>query len=185
MVGTLHDSCTPEVGFSELFEEEDERRGISAALGVTTDDGVFHPLPERWSLMTQKYLSELPSSDNGNANFPVIRFADVLLMYAEALNENGKTPEALLYLNQVRKRAGVEEYSDLTQAETRAAIKLERRLELNMEGHRWFDLVRWGDALEVLAPYGMEPHMVLWPIPTSEVEKISDPSILPQNPGYN
>lgn len=84
----------------------------------------------------------------------------------------------------VRNRAGLEEYSDLTQSETREAIMLERRLELNMEGHRWFDLIRWGKALEVLAPLGMEPHMVLWPIPISQVELINDPSILPQNLGY-
>lgn len=185
MVGTLHDSCTPRITFRNLFEESDRRREISAALGVTTGDGVFHPLPPRWSAITRKYLSEVPSGDNGNANFPVIRYADVLLMLAEALNENNKTGEALEYLNRVRTRAGVATYSGVSQAETRDLIELERRLELNMEGHRWFDLIRWGKALEVLTPYGMEPHMILWPLPQNEVLLINDPSILPQNPGYD
>jgi hypothetical protein len=185
MVGTLHDSCTPVTAFRNLFEEADERREISAALGVTGSDGVFNPLPARWSMITKKYLSEVPSGDNGNANFPVIRYADVLLMYAEALNENGKTAQALDVLNQIRERAGVSSYSGLNQEQTKAAIVLERRLELNMEGHRWFDLVRWGTALEVLSPVGMEPHMVLWPLPQNEVLLINDPSILPQNPGYD
>lgn len=185
MVGTLHDSCTPVTALRNLFEEADERREVSAALGVTGSDGSFHPLPARWSMITKKYLSEVPSGDNGNANFPVIRYADVLLMYAEALNENGKTAQALDVFNQIRMRAGVSSYSGLNQEEARAAIVLERRLELNMEGHRWFDLIRWGTALEVLSPNGMEPHMVLWPLPQNEVLLINDPSILPQNPGYD
>ncbi|MCH6233166.1 RagB/SusD family nutrient uptake outer membrane protein [Cognataquiflexum rubidum] len=185
MVGTLHDSCTPRISFRNLFEAGDKRRDISAALGVTTGDGVFQPLPPRWSAITGKYLSDVPSADNGNANFPVIRYADVLLMLSEALNENGKTGEALEFLNQVRARAGVAAFSGLSQTETRNSIELERRLELNMEGHRWFDLIRWGKALQVLTPLGMEPHMILWPLPQNEVILINDPSVLPQNPGYD
>ncbi len=185
MVGTLHDSCTPRIEFRNLYEIGDKRRDISAATGVTTNDGVFQPLPSRWSMITRKYLSEVPSGDNGNANFPVIRYADVLLMLAEALNQNNKPAEALEYLNQIRERAGVSGYSGLGKTEIQDAIELERRLELNMEGHRWFDLIRWGKALEVLTPYGMEPHMILWPLPQNEVLLINDPSVLPQNPGYD
>jgi tetratricopeptide (TPR) repeat protein len=184
MVGTLHDSCTPRLAFRDLFEEGDNRRDMSAALGVTTADGEFHPLPARWSAITKKFLSEVPSGDKGNANFPVLRYADALLMLAEALNENSKTEESLQYLNEVRTRAGVSTYSGTTQLQTRNLIELERRLELNMEGHRWFDLIRWGKALEVLQPHGMEPHMIVWPIPQSEILLINDPNILPQNPGY-
>ncbi|PSL04309.1 RagB/SusD family nutrient uptake outer membrane protein [Cecembia rubra] len=185
MVGTLHDSCTPRISFRNLFEAGDRRREISAALGITSANGTFTPLPPRWSAITKKYLSEVPSADNGNANFPVIRYADVLLMLAEALNENNKTSEALEYLNLVRSRARVSTYFGKTQKETRDLIELERRLEFNMEGHRWFDLIRWGKALEVLAPFGMEPHMVLWPLPESQVLLINDRSIFPQNPGYD
>ncbi|WP_439487195.1 RagB/SusD family nutrient uptake outer membrane protein [Algoriphagus sp.] len=185
MVGTLHDSCTPRISFRNLFDDEDRRRDISAAVGLTTGEGVFEPLPSRWSAITGKYLSDVPSADNGNSNFPVIRYADVLLMLAEALNENGKTTESIEVLNRVRLRAGVATYSGSPQNEVRSWIELERRLELNMEGHRWFDLLRWEKAFEVLEPLGMEPHMTLWPLPESQVILINDPSILPQNPGYN
>jgi tetratricopeptide (TPR) repeat protein len=184
MVGTLHDSCTPRLALRNLYGAGDTRIDMSVALGVTTNDGEFHPLPARWSAITRKYLSEVPSGDKGNANFPVIRYADVLLMLAEALNENNKTDEGLLYLNMVRTRAGVNTYSGLSQQAFRNLIELERRLELTMEGHRWFDLIRWGKALEVLQPFGMEPHMIVWPIPQSEIQLINDPNILPQNPGY-
>lgn len=68
----------------------------------------------------------------------MIRLADVLLMLAESLNENGKTAPALTYLNQVRVRAGVATYADGNQTDTHARIALERRLELPFEGHRWF-----------------------------------------------
>lgn len=185
MVGTLHDSCTPRIEFRNLFEGGDLRREISAALGVTNKEGVFVRLPPRWSMITKKYLSGVPSSDNGNANFPIIRYSDVLLMLAEALNENNKTGEALVYLNMVRTRAGISNYIGKSKQETKDLIELERRLELNMEGHRWFDLVRWGKALQILSPYGMEPHMTIWPLPENEVLLINNPSILPQNPGYD
>lgn len=72
----------------------------------------------------------------------VYRYAGVLLMYAEALNEGGSTTEAIKYLNQVRTRAGVANTPATTQAEVRLAIENERFLELHFEGHRWFDLVR-------------------------------------------
>jgi hypothetical protein len=54
-----------------------------------------------------------------------------------------------------------------------------------MEGVRWFDLVRTGKALEVMTPFGMKPHMEVFPLPLIEVQIINDASILPQNPGYD
>lgn len=114
----------------------------------------------------------------------MIRLADVLLMLAESLNENGKTAPALTYLNQVRVRAGVATYADGNQTDTHARIALERRLELPFEGHRWFNLVRTGRALAVLQRFGMKPHMTLWPIPLAQVQLINNPTLFPQNPGY-
>ena len=63
-------------------------------------------------------------------------------------------------------------------------IYLERRLELAFEGHRWFDLVRTGRALSVMQPYGMKPHMTVFPLPLSQVLLINDELVLPQNQGY-
>jgi hypothetical protein len=129
-------------------------------------------------------MTSVPSGNDSKANWKVIRYADVLLMYAEALNENGKTSEALGFLNQVRARAKVPVYSGLGQADTREKIYLERRLELSSEGQRWFDLVRTGRALTVMAPYGMKPYMTVFPIPLNQLQIINDRSVFPQNPGY-
>jgi hypothetical protein len=143
----------------------------------------FTPFPQATSkTFTLKYVT--PTNQGSSANWIVVRYADVLLMLAEAMNENGKTAQAHEFLNQVRKRAGVPAHAGLNQAQFRAAIELERRLELAFEGHRWFDLVRWGLAHERLQKSGMLPHMVLFPLPNQQVELINDPAIFPQNPGY-
>lgn len=118
--------------------------------------------------LTKKYqqpLSEVSNKSDGNVDYPAIRFSDVLLWYAEALNESGRTAEALAPLNRVRKRARESYLYDSTQAgfgvvpadllpdvtavnpvSVRAAIQHERRVELGFEFHRYFDLMRWGSA---------------------------------------
>jgi tetratricopeptide (TPR) repeat protein len=122
-------------------------------------------------------------------NRRILRYADVLLMAAEALNENNKPSQALTYLNMVRERARGENDSvlpDITttnQDELRNAILEERNRELAFEGHRYFDLVRTGKASEVLGSYGFEENKhELLPIPQQEID-ISGGK-LSQNPGY-
>ena len=119
----------------------------------------------------------------------LIRYADVLLIAAEALNENGKPAEAFVYLNLVRKRARggnslvLPDVTVTDKNQLRDKIFLERRHELALEGNRFWDLVRTGRASTVLGPYGFIPgkHEVL-PIHQSEID-ISQGS-LTQNPGY-
>ena len=106
-------------------------------------------------------------------------------MYAEALNENGKTDQAIPYINMIRKRAGLPEYISLTKDAARERIYDERRFELGMEGVRWFDLVRTGKVNAVMEPFGMKSHMTVFPIPLIEIQIINNPAILPQNPGYD
>lgn len=122
-------------------------------------------------------------------NRRIIRYADVLLMHAEALNETGSTNEALEYLNQVRARARGENpdiLPDVTggsQSEVMDAIMDERKYELALEGLRFWDLVRTGRAEAVLGPLGFRPNKnELFPIPQSEID-ISQGRIT-QNPGY-
>jgi len=120
----------------------------------------------------------------------LIRYADVLLMAAEALNENGKQATALVYLNQVRKRARGGNNSilpDVTITDKnllRDKIFLERRHELALEGERFWDLIRTGRAVTVLGPLGFitGKHELL-PIHQSEID-ISQGSLI-QNPNYN
>ena len=122
-------------------------------------------------------------------NRRLIRYADVLLMAAEALNENDKPDEALLYLNQVRSRAREGNNSilpDITETDKvalRDIIFEERRHELAMEGHRFWDLVRTGKAPSVLGPLGFVTgkHELL-PIPQNEID-ISQ-GTLEQNPNW-
>lgn len=133
---------------------------------------------------------------NGGLGFNIIvlRYADVLLMAAEALNEIGYGNEkALKYLNMVRKRshATVHTYEGLnSQAKFREAIATERRLELAFENHRWFDLVRTGKALAVVnannggsvLTVDAKEHQLLFPIPQNQIDASANKLI--QNSGY-
>ncbi len=127
----------------------------------------------------------------------VYRYSDVLLMLAEALNEQGKSGDALPYLNQVRQRAGVIPASITDQQMLRDTIAHERRVELAFENHRWFDLVRTGQAVAVMTAYGIKQKAAL-PFLLSNSYNVTDNKLiyaipfretqvnpaLGQNPGY-
>jgi starch-binding outer membrane protein, SusD/RagB family len=125
-----------------------------------------------------------------------LRYADILLLAAEVLNENGKSAEALPYLNRVRARArktapnipGLIVLPDVTvtaKNELREKIYAERRIELAMEQHRWFDLARWGRLEQAMKAAGKNfvsgKHELL-PIPQTEVDLAGGK--IGQNRGY-
>lgn len=140
-----------------------------------------------------------------STNWPVYRYGEVLLLLAESLNEQGKTGEALTYLNQIRDRAGLEDISSAGEAELRELIYQERRIELAFENKRWHDLVRTNRAISIMNahgakvkadptkyyyPAGSTPFAnsfnvtaedLLFPIPINE---INVNPLLEQNPGY-
>ena len=123
------------------------------------------------------------SRESFGHNRRIIRYADIILMHAEALNENGKSSEALGFLNQIRSRANMDEYSTTNQGELRSLILQERKFELAIEGLRFWDLVRTDRAEAVLGPLGfITGKNELFPIPQSEID-ISQGRIT-QNPGY-
>jgi len=138
----------------------------------------------------RKYADAPTTNGDAEDNFYVLRYADVLLLYAEALNETGKTAEALPFLNRVRKRVGLTDKTALSQATLRLALEQERRVELAFEGHRWFDLVRTGRALPVLqakaATIGIKTNLtennLIFPVPQSQID--INPEKIKQNPGY-
>ena len=136
-------------------------------------------------------------ASRGPLNNRQIRYADVLLMYAEAALGAGDEATARTYINMVRTRVGL---SEITLADN-ATLRHERRVELAMEGHRWFDLVRW----EGVAGNGLKAHMdaykatesaeaqshiqefvagkhEIFPIPQEEIQL--NPTQMNQNPGY-
>lgn len=116
-------------------------------------------------------------------NIRVLRYAEILLIYAEALNELGQTAAALDPLNEVRARVNLDDITTTDQTALRNAIYLERRLELAMEHDRWFDLIRTGQASAVMTALGLpfQERNQLYPIPTGQL--IQTPEMI-QNPGW-
>ena len=186
--GNGDEQNSPTQGLIDIFDKNDKRKDITVGVtgGFYNKDSVFVKLPTSTNqTYTKKYITTVAVINDSRANWKVIRYADVLLMLAEALNENGKTTEAITKLNLVRTRAGLIGYSDLTKDVARDKIYLERRLELSFEGVRWFDLLRTGQAFTTMQRFGMLPYMTVFPVPLSQVQLINNPSVLPQNEGYN
>ena len=183
---------TPE--FVSQYEPGDLRKDITIFYtGCPTFDGYTYS--GTWSTTgynVRKFLltkAQSPDYNTSNQNWIVTRYADVLLMKAEALNELGRTTEAEEPLYQVRKRAGLTsraQIEGLTQAQMRDKIIHERRIELAFEGHRWFDMLRYPNnyALTFLHSIGKtaatSKHL-LFPIPMQEREANN---LLTQNPGW-
>jgi hypothetical protein len=135
-------------------------------------------------------IAPLNNQGTSGVNFPVIRYADVLLSYAEVLNElnGGPVSDAYTAINLVRARAHVAALTPgLGQSDFRDSVFLERRKEFIQEGQRWFDLVRQGADVYVAAQHKIAAHAAasakdtLFPIPITEIQL--DP-LLTQNPGW-
>ena len=143
--------------------------------------------------------------NDGGINTKVLRFADVLLIYAETLNEVNSAPTDAAYgaINEVRKRAGLINLTGLDKDTFRKAVYLERRLELFGEGHRWFDLIRQGKYISTMQNFhntlrdfpnpattstfviekNIQSHFTLMPIPKGQLD-ILKLDVKIQNPGY-
>lgn len=182
--------------FYDIYAAGDTRRDVSYKKQLLNPaTGTLYTFPKP---IFSKYLDEtnLANPSNVAINFPLIRYADILLSFAEATNEqSGPTAEALEYVNQVRRRAFGKPITTpdvtvdlvgLTTAQLRDAIREERKKEFVQEGQRWFDLVRWGtlvtEVKKVTAKNSVSERNNLYPIPQSE--RNIDPVGLPQNPGY-
>ncbi|HPR85484.1 MAG TPA: RagB/SusD family nutrient uptake outer membrane protein [Prolixibacteraceae bacterium] len=140
------------------------------------------------------------TKDDYEVNLPILRYTDVLLMYAEVMNEAAyaSSGDAFTYLNAVRKRAGLaaKTATDLPdQASFRTAIFNERRWEFADEFLRWFDIVRSGNATTIMNKflsrtengttlYKMKDTQTIFPIPQYELDINKDTKIMWQNPGY-
>ena len=174
----------------DLYDDNDIRRDVSildmetwaAEVGATYVEGYEHTgyynlkyLPRRGDLNTGDQNLTNPN------NYRAIRYADVLLMAAEALSRGGiDEGRARLYLNEVRLRANLSEISSSGTALTNDIYK-ERRLELVGEGHRFFDLVRTNTASENIEGFVSGKHEV-FPIPSIEIDLTGNR--WSQNPGY-
>jgi tetratricopeptide (TPR) repeat protein len=163
--------------------------GDSSTPDTTYTDNTETEIREIETYNQKIYTPGSTTEESWGHNVRVIRYAEVLLIAAEALNENGKQQQALEYLNRVRERArggNPDVLPDITttnQQVLRQAVYQERRAELALEGQRFFDLVRTGRAVEVLGPLGFEEgkHELL-PIPQSEIDLSQ--GALEQTPGW-
>ncbi len=178
----------------DTYEAGDLRRDVSIGLGFTDNDGLWVP-----SKYIKLYVDIDPGkgSNDSDADWNVFRYSHVLLMAAEAINENGgPTAQSYEYINAVRTRAGLADLSGLNQGSFRDAVYHEQRVEVAFEGHRWFDLVRTGRAISVMnSKVGGDPDstvgpgepisdfQLLYPIPESVVAT-SAAGVITQNPGY-
>ncbi len=178
--------------FMSQYEDGDLRKDVTVLYeGCPDFDGMTYKASySNTGYNVRKFLvpkSVSPEYNTSPANFVVYRYADVLLMKAEALNEQGKPDEAAEPLNCVRARAGLPAVSGLTQDEMREKIIHERRMELAFEGHRWFDMIRINHgeyALKFLKSIGkshVSKDRLLFPIPQTERDANS---LMTQNPGY-
>lgn len=185
----------PTAEFVNQYQDGDLRKNKTVLyLGCPSFDGKqYQSTFSSTGFNLRKFLvskSVSPDYNTSAANFVVLRYADVLLMKAEALNELGRTTDAEAPLYEVRKRAGLTNRADvegLSRDQMREKILQERRMELAFEGDRWFDLVRVNGgryALDFLHSIGKvnasEKHLLL-PIPQKEIETNGN---LKQNPGY-
>jgi len=155
-------------------------RGVFTLANAGDVGYLYHP---------RKYFSNLsedaPFGDpnpNGGSNDRVIRFSDVLLMDAEAAFKTGDEAGAKTSLNLVRQRVKVPDVT-ATGEQLLEAIYHERRVELGLEGHRFFDLVRTGRAAAKLGPLGYKDGInQVFPIPNSQI--VLSNGVLKQNSGY-
>lgn len=195
---------TPSTQLEAAYEANDPRkaRTILYTSNATTTFNTIYGEPLPVGLPNPRYNNKVytnPSlrSSIGNRfgywmNIRILRYADVLLMYAEAANEMNNTTEALAKLEMVRARARAGNNSILPpvtttdQALLREAIRRERRVELAMEHDRFFDLVRWGIAAATLQAAGKtnfnNSRDNLLPIPQVQIDLSK--GVLTQNPGY-
>jgi hypothetical protein len=184
--------------FVSKYEPGDLRKDVS-----TVDSLLVRGVPdaEYRVIKYSHYVNYMPKEQTDWANnIPILRYTDILMMYAEVLNEESYTPngDAFDILNNVRERAGLtpltsEDLPD--QISFRNAIIKERAVEFAFEGLRWPDLIRWGIAKQVMDEffmdsseggglYFMEDFRVLFAIPADELNRYNDHSVMWQNPGY-
>lgn len=190
--------------FVAAYEPGDLRKKVSVwCQGDQYNGWSYDPSCSQTGHNVKKFLCENIGQDramDSPLNFPILRYADVLLIYAEALNETGRTKEACAPaasadeggpLNRVRSRAGLANVETEDQQELREVIRHERRMELAFEGgHRWFDLVRYDEngeyAYRFFHSIGKNnfttPKHLLLPVPMDDID--ANPNLRPNNPGY-
>ena len=175
------------------FEPNDARKSATESQTITKGN-VTSSFPH-----VRKYLDPAETQANDTSvDFPVLRYADILLMYAECLNETGNPASGVVYLNMVRTTPRTNlpaKPLTINQSDLRTAIANERRIEFAFEGLRFFDLVRTNSLETVMnayftkynitnngVPVHIDAHNRIFPIPQQQID--TNPQNIKQNPGY-
>lgn len=183
----------PSSDLVQAYSSTDVRKDVTIALTYVNDKNQI--IDRRY---VKKFLSPVTIKDDGDKDWPVIRFADIVLLYAEVVNELDGVDGALPLINETRLRAGLTELKTISipnKHAMRMAIEKERRLEFAYENQRWFDLVRTGRVIDVMnSHYAVEDYYqtltgvgplkgntILLPIPQKEIDINQNIS---QNVGY-
>lgn len=183
----------PSTDLVNSYETGDTRKDVTLAVNYENERGQI--VDRRY---VKKYLSPVITRLDGDKDWPVIRFSDIILLYAEVLNELEGVSAALPYVNMVRIRAKLPElklYSLPNKHAMRMAIENERRLEFAYENHRWFDLIRTNRVMVVMNTHyqteeyyselpgvgPMQESSIFLPIPQKEIDINQH---ITQNPGY-
>ena len=176
-VGGTGGNNIPEMDIYNAYVEGDLRRDFSMSLGYYDNRKNNEWVESRYVC---KFMDVPYQNNDASNNYPVIRYADVILMYAEALNQNGKTAEACKYLNMTRRRGFGYQTTETSpvdlqttdKAQFALMVEQERRVELAFENHRWFDLIRTGRAVEVMRSKGfsLNETNLICPIPQKQID---------------
>ena len=176
-VGGTGGNNIPEMDIYNAYEEGDLRRDFSMSLGYYDNRKNNEWVESRYVC---KFMDVPYQNNDASNNYPVIRYADVILMYAEALNQNGKTAEACKYLKMTRRRGFGYQTTETSpvdlqttdKAQFALMVEQERRVELAFENHRWFDLIRTGRAVEVMRSKGfsLNETNLICPIPQKQID---------------
>ncbi|WP_016989809.1 RagB/SusD family nutrient uptake outer membrane protein [Flavobacterium sp. ACAM 123] len=178
---------TPSQSLVNAYESGDVRKNATIIFAGTTlyDGRVVPTTVENPRYNFKAYSSAYTDAWETDANIKYLRYAEVVLMKAEALNELDQTPAAILLLNQIRNRAELGNTAAISKAEVRTAIWKERRVEMAFEHDRFFDLVRTGQAVSAFAIHGktfVAGKHELFPLPQAFLLQSNGLSL--QNPGY-
>lgn len=177
---------TPSHDLIKAFQDEGDNVRLKSSVLWENYSGWIDPY---WPMNNFPVIWK--TRDGGGVNHMIYRLPDVLLLKAEALTELNDITGAAALVNQVRARVKLAPTTAETQSSMRLAIEKERQLELAFEGHRWFDLLRTGRAIEVMKNakkangqplnYPISQSKLLWPVPQQQIDQNSR---LTQNAGY-
>lgn len=187
--GTWKKFNLPANSLVNLFESEGDNVRLENSITFLDVSGQFGD--PNWPSNHYPFLTKYNDGSDGLNDFYVIRLPDIMLLKAEALVKAGNLTDALGIVTAIRARVGLGPKSGSTADEVDQIIADERRMELAFEGHRWFDLVRTGKAVQVMNAqvggngqnlnYNVQPFETLKPVPQNQIDL--NPR-LDQNPGY-